>query len=316
VRTTARLRAYRQPWPRATMSRMDNLGRKQHLPFPYNQDLSGVLSHLDRRTPLSRARLANDPVTVAYLAAGVRLIERHLGAGATRQLIDSEDESSIARPALDFVSQRAIAAEVGNNPDPFHRMGSVSTLRSTWKSHSDFIADLLSFGLWSEHYVMQYDSKVDIGGEDILDGPDLVQAVHSAAYADLATIIGMPMFRLELIAAATADGDEIVRHALAENHRGALEPWKQVYRQLLQARGLQLRPGIQLDELANLLAAMSGGLAVRLLADPTAPLIDHERQRTLLGKGALALLLACMEPAGTASGRTLEQAVHDLVYDR
>jgi hypothetical protein len=35
------------------MSDNDNL--KQHLPYPYNQDLAGILRHLDRRTPFSRA---------------------------------------------------------------------------------------------------------------------------------------------------------------------------------------------------------------------------------------------------------------------
>lgn len=133
---------------------------KQRLPYPYNQDLSMVLRRLDRRTPFSRQRLANDPVTAAYIVAGMRLIQRHLGPGAERVLADPDDENSVGRPLLSFLSQRAVAAEVANNPDPFPRLGSTSTLRCSWKSHSDFIADLLSFGLWSLHRPAYYDRRI------------------------------------------------------------------------------------------------------------------------------------------------------------
>jgi len=102
---------------------------KQQLPYPYDQDLSKVLRGLNRRTPFGRRRLANDPVTAAYLTAAVRLIQRHLGPGATRTMADPEDADSICRPLLSFLSQRAIAAEVDHNPPPFHRLGRVSTMR-------------------------------------------------------------------------------------------------------------------------------------------------------------------------------------------
>ena len=64
---------------------------KQQLPHPYNQDLSKILRGLNRRTQFARRRLANDPVTAAYLAAAVRLIQRHLGPGANRALADPDD---------------------------------------------------------------------------------------------------------------------------------------------------------------------------------------------------------------------------------
>ena len=73
---------------------------KQELPYPYNQDLSKVLRGLNRRTPFGRRRLANDPVTAAYLMAAVRLIQHHLGPGASRTLADPDDADSISRPLL------------------------------------------------------------------------------------------------------------------------------------------------------------------------------------------------------------------------
>jgi hypothetical protein len=69
-RTTAQVRAYRVGWCRADDKAMSNDQElKRQLPFPYNQDLSKVLTHLDRRTPFGRERLANDAVTAAYVAA-------------------------------------------------------------------------------------------------------------------------------------------------------------------------------------------------------------------------------------------------------
>ncbi|MEH0416115.1 hypothetical protein [Streptomyces sp. B21-083] len=73
---------------------------KDHLSYPYNQDLSGVLRRMNRRTPFSRKRLANDPVTAAYVLAGMQLIRRHLGPGAQRVLNDPEDDNSLGRPLL------------------------------------------------------------------------------------------------------------------------------------------------------------------------------------------------------------------------
>jgi len=110
----------------------DGKSLKSQLPHPYNQDLSKVLTHLDRRTPFSRERLANDPVTAAYIAAAMRLVRRHLGPDPERIPVDPRDENSLVRPLFSFISQRAVAEEVTNNPDPFPRQGSVSTMRSTW----------------------------------------------------------------------------------------------------------------------------------------------------------------------------------------
>ncbi|MCT9935428.1 hypothetical protein N5079_35035, partial [Planotetraspora sp. A-T 1434] len=289
---------------------------KQQLPHPYNQDLSQVLRRLDRRTAFSRTRLANDPVTAAYLAAAMRLIERNLGPGATRTPSDVDDENSIDRPVLSFLSQRAVAAEVANNPAPFPQMGSVSTMRSTWRSHSDFIADLLRFGLWSQYQPTHCDTTeaADVI-EQIIEGPHFVQAVHDLGYGDLMTLIDRPKFRLELIAVAAADGDDTIRKAMAENHHGIVAPWKEGFAEILRARGLRLRTGLTLDALVALMTALTEGIALRALIDPDVGIIDHLRRRSLLGTGRLALILGCVERADNSDGLSLEQAVSAMVYD-
>ncbi|WP_067451918.1 hypothetical protein [Actinomadura macra] len=294
---------------------MDERNPKHQLPYPYDQDLSGVLRRLNRRTPASRNRLANDPVTAAYLAAGMRLIGRHLGPSAVRTSTDPDDAASIERPLLAFLSQRAVVAEVGANPDPFPRMGSVSTLRSTWGCHSDFISDLLRFGLWSYHpNHCDVTEAADILG-DLLQGPDYVEAIHRLGFWNILTLVDRPRFRLELFVTAAAEGDEVIQKAMAENYREIKEPWTEVCEELLEARNLRLRPGITVDGLVDMISAVMEGTALRALADPGAGVIDRAGRRSLAGTALLALIRGCVERVDDADGRSLEESVHAMVYD-
>jgi hypothetical protein len=288
---------------------------KQQLPYPYDQDLSPILRRLDRRTPASRTRLANDPVTAAYLAAGMRLIERHLGPGVKRLAVDPDDQASIERPLVSFLSQRAVAAEVNNNPDPFPQMGNVPTLRCTWRSHSDFIADLLRFGLWSQYQPNHCDAKevTELICQEI-EGPSFVDAVHGVAYWDLMTLIDRPRFRLELVATATAEGDDVIQKAMAESYDAIIDMWKDICTEVLRARKLRLRAGITLEDFVGLLAAVTEGVALRALADPNAGLIDHANQRSLLGTATLALIRGCVQRSDDPDDLTLELAIHTMIY--
>jgi hypothetical protein len=242
---------------------------KRHLPHPYNLDLSQVLRQLDRRTPRGRVRLANDPVTAAYLAAGMRLIEKYLGPGARRLPADPEDESPLARPVLGFLSQRAVAAEVANNPDPFHRAGSTGTLRSTWRSQSDFVADLISFGLWSQQYpVATHSAELAAAHQRILVGEDFVGAVHEFCYWVVTTLVANPTFRLGLLATAVAEDDEAISRAVTDHYQTNRTRWDEIYRAILTAHGLTLRPGVQLEDIGRMLTALARGLC---LARPGRP---------------------------------------------
>jgi hypothetical protein len=50
------------------------------------------------------------------------------------------------------------------------------------------------------------------------------------------------------------------------------------------------------------------------IGNSSAALIDHDRKRTVLGTAALAVVYSFFEPANDASGETLEQAVHQMIY--
>ena len=200
-----------------------------------------------------------------------------------------------------------------NNPDPFPRQGNVSTMRSTWKSYSDFIADLISFVVWKGNQPPGFYEEMAAGAERLLDGPDMVEAIHDLAYLNVNQATSTPQFRLGLVAMATAEGDKIISEAVSRSYRELLAPWKEVYAAVLEARELQLRPGITIDDVANLLAALVDGLELRMIGDPSDQLVDYDRKRTLLGT-KLAALYSFFEPAKEATGLTLEQAVHNMIY--
>lgn len=288
-------------------------GLKQQLPYPYNQDLSKVLRGLKRRNPISRRRQANDPVTAAYLAAAMRLIHRHLGPGAVRRPADPDDAESIERPLLSFLSQRAVAAEVNHNPPPFHRVGRVPTLRERWKRQSDFIADVLRFGLWALHYPAQHTDEVADAKDEVIHGHDPVRGLHRLCYWDMTRLLDTPMFRLGLIAAAEAEGDPVVGAAISERRQENSPLWKGFYGEFMRSRGLRLRPGVTLDDCSTLLSALADGLALRALADPADRIIDRTRRRCLLGMGALVVITGCLERADGAGGLPLEDAVRTLM---
>ena len=297
-----------------TPRRRDMRTLKQQLPYPYNQDLSKILRGLDRRTPFARRRLANDPVTAAYLIAAVRLIQRHLGPGVDRVPADPNDYDSVERPVLSFLSQRAVAAEVSRNPPPFHRVGRVSTMRERWKHQSAFVADVLRFGLsaLNNHTELRQDEVAKAVGQ-IVSGPDAVPGIYQLSSLAMTMLLSSPMFRLGLVASAAAEGDAVIRGAIAER-RGEVGPvWRQWCEDFLRSRGLRLRPGVTIDDCVVLLSALADGLAMRALADPSTRALDHDGRPSLLGLGALALISACLDDAGPEESRTLEQTARDLL---
>ncbi|HEX4224437.1 MAG TPA: hypothetical protein VHZ97_18855 [Pseudonocardiaceae bacterium] len=272
-----------------------------------------MLQHLDRKSELVRERLANDPVTAAYLAAAVRLVRRQLGPEIDPTMPKPQGENNVDRPLLGFLSQRHVAEEVEHNPFPFPVRGTTAAMRDRWKLQSHFLADLVSFVLWTAYYPEQYKDVVANGAENLVRGVDFAQAVVDFTYRVCCTIASSVAFRLQLVAIATINGDDALRQALTGKYRRGVQIWSQVYADFIEARGLRLRPGISLTDFTNILTAMLEGLMIREISDPDTMVIDNERGYALLSTAALALINGCLEPAEHTDGRSLIDAVNDLV---
>jgi hypothetical protein len=278
---------------------------KGGLPYPYDLDRSEVLHNVGRTTrkmQRSRVRLANDPVTASFLRAGMTLLERHLGPGA-------QNGDRGERPLLNFLSLRNVVAEVGNNPHPFARQGSQSALRDRWPAQEQFVADLINFAVWGENYRPEYREQREANTEKLVNGPDFVRAVHRMAFQHTADGVDKPSVRLALALMTAPDGDEEVKQAISAMYADYLGSWKQLYADVLRQRGLRLRPGLTLDDLANALSTATDGMILRAIGDPGSGVVDYGKQRSLMGTVALAIVHAFLEPEEEASGVSLEQAV-------
>jgi len=286
---------------------------KQQLPYPYNQDLSQVLTRLNRRTTLGRQGLANDPVTAAYLAAAMRLVRRHVGPPDDVIGTEGNEAPEFDRSLLGFLTQRAVAAEIANNPDPFPCRGNVSTMRSIWRTQSDFVVDLLSFAFWPGYYPESYQQTRANGAEQLAGGASVADAVEDLAYRITQAIEESAPFGLQLVAIASAGRNEDARLALEGKYARAHCLWKQVYAEFIQARGLRLREGMTLDQLTSILTSMIEGSMMRAISDPSAGILDHVEHRSLLGTAAIALLNGCLEPADAPDGRSIRDALEDKV---
>lgn len=278
---------------------------KRSLPPPYDQDLSRVLRHLNRRAARSRARLANDLLTKSYLCAGMSMLDQHLGPGGGCTCRHRHDSSSL----LSFLSQRGVTEAVGQNPDPFLRNGTVRAMRDRWEFQQDFVADLVSFAVWGENYRPgSREAQADVARE-LIQAPDFVQAVHETAYWHTAEGIGLPPVRLSLALMAACEADPDITAAISRAQQDYLGSWGELYQEVMNARRLRLRPGLTLDDLTNALSAATDGITLRAIADRQAGVLNRAHRKSLMGLIALATIYAFLEPEDDTDGLTLEQAV-------
>ncbi|GID97049.1 hypothetical protein ACFQFC_38605 [Amorphoplanes digitatis] len=286
---------------------------KKDLPFPYDQDFSGIVTRVKGVREATRVALINSPKVASYLKAGANLIEQHFGG----------DEPAAAAAAAEsgrkpywsgirFLSERALSREMENLEPPFLRQKGDGPYRSTWACHDDYLNDLLAFIFHDMNYDPQYNAEIETRGSWVSTDASFVDVVDRATYHELQTICRMPLFRLQLLMVATAHRNDGIHDAISSNYEGALDPWKKIYESTIAARGFQLREGITLDQFTNMLAAITEGFAIRNLGDPSAGVLGDGPPDNLAGMAVLAILNSYLEPVGTTSGTTLRESFGDI----
>ncbi|XVU21227.1 hypothetical protein ACQPZJ_28620 [Actinoplanes sp. CA-054009] len=274
---------------------------KKDLPYPYCLDFSGIVTRVKGVRESTRAALVNSLKVASYLKAGSNLVERNLGAG--ERVTPNGDGRKQYWSGLSFLTERALSREVAELDPPFLRQKGAGPYRSTWASHDDYLNDLLTFLLHAASYDPQYGAEMETRGDWLVDDVSFVDAVYRSAYQELMTICRMPLFRLQLIMVATADRNDGIHTAIANNYRGALEPWMKIYDTTISSRGLQLRKGITIEQFTNIIAAVLEGFAVRHMGDPGAGVVEDN----LLGMAILGIMSSYLEPADEPSGLTLRE---------
>jgi hypothetical protein len=279
---------------------------KKALPFPYSQDFSGIVTRVKGVRTSTRAALVNSLKVASYLKAGANLVAQHLGALDTAEPC-GEGGRKPYWSGLRFLSERALSREMERLDPPFLRYKGAGPYRATWASHDDYLNDLLTFLFHAMNYDPQYGAELETRGDWLTTESSIVDAVDRATFHELQAICRMPLFRLQLIMVATADRNDGIHEAIANNYEGALAPWMKIYESTIAARGLQLRKGITMEQFANILAAITEGFAVHHLGDPGAGIVRDGPADNLVGMAVLGIMNSYLEPVDEPSGLTLRE---------
>lgn len=262
----------------------------------------------------TRARLAREPRTLAFVDAALRLIDKQFS-----ELPAQNDEESGRYPFFRWLSRPQIANEVvdpDGTVDEYIRVEEAERQRRQleylWPEHDRFIQDLLRYALTMRHWSLQLSMSTDTKNvlmESLRSG-DFVVGVKAIAFEDLLIPLEDPTaLRLELLAAVLAQREPEIQQVLAENYANVDSSWTDLYKSIFETRGWKLRPGITYQDLNLILATAAEGMALRCLID-TAGIIDEEKKTSLLGTLALALVISVVDPG---DGRSMESEVSEMV---
>jgi len=282
---------------------------KTDLPYPYDQDFSGIVTRVKGVRESTRAALVNSPKVASYLKAGASLVERHLGACDWAAVADVGKRQHWS--GLRFLTERALTQEMETLEPPFLRQKGDGPYRSTWASHDDYLTDLVTFLFHEMNYDPQYNAESETRAW-LDEEADFVDAIDRATFHEVQAICRMPLFRLQLIMVATADRDDGIHSMIANNYAGALEPWKKTYESTFASRGFRLRAGVTLDQLAAMLAAVTEGFAIHHLGDPGAGILGDEPAGNLVGMAVLGILNSYLEPVDEPDGADLRTRFRDV----
>jgi hypothetical protein len=275
---------------------------KKDLPYPYCEDFSGIVTRVKGVRESTRAALVNSLKVASYLKAGANLVERHLGAPLSAPCADGRKEYW---SGLHFLSERALSRQVAELDPPFLRQRGTGPYRSTWASHDDYLNDLLAFLFNAMNYDPQYAAEQETRGGWLVTEETFVNVVDRVTFHELLAITRMPLFRLQLVVSATADRNDGIHEAIANQYAGALDPWVKIYESTIASRGFRLRDGITIEQLANILAAITEGFAIRHLGDPGADVLGDEPADNLVGKAVLGILNSYLVPVDDPDHQTL-----------
>lgn len=273
----------------------------EDLSVPYEEpaDLSDIVTNLARVTTRGRQKLANDPLTKAFLASALKLTEElFLGSFGTADEI---------RPTMSYLSRpKVLAQTLADSPDLDPTPGK---FRDRWSAHQHFLADFISYALTARHWSLHI--ALSKSAEEMLSSAEAFpDAVHRVAYEDLKLVLELPAYRFQLLAVASAGTDSVASDALSKMYATLSESWTALYTQIFKAHNIQFRPGISLETFNIILQSTAEGLGMRLLAGTNEPILDHETKSSILGTAAMGLYLGFVDPG---DGLSVEEAAQKRI---
>lgn len=145
----------------------------------------------------------------------------------------------------------------------------------------------------------------------------LAAAIRDGSWTDVERLADKPAWRVQLLLSAARPDQEDVRRAWEGTSEAVSEVFRDLYANLLVATGRKLRPPLTIDDFVVLLASMSEGLSLRLMAggsQRTFPEPDDDQHPwNLLGLAIMAMLPMVTVPVDEEDPADLRMHARELM---
>lgn len=254
-----------------------------------DEDLSDVAINVRgrRRADEAGRRLANSSLTRAYLDAGMQLLEREF-------FEERAAEEGLRRP-LSTLTRDGVLAETAKRNHELSTPAGAGSFRDRWEHFPDFLGDLVRYAMRTRTRRSREEFSGDLVRRLSDPGHDMSSLLHEVAYQQTLVAVDSTALRLQLLGTAMAEPTDAVRDVLADIYVSATVRWQTACREILDARALQLRPGVSLEDLTVILIALTEGLLLRSIGERDRSVLDNRRRRSLLGIAAVALAAGCID---------------------
>ncbi|MGB3438271.1 MAG: hypothetical protein WBA97_05910 [Actinophytocola sp.] len=278
------------------------------------------------RKTSSGLELANSPVTRACLEGGRRLAENELMgdvrdqkrtfrplATLTKRRVIDEAKAVFRQARSNENIARALYGTVPEKERPTTKP-SAGTLRDRWDILPYFLGDLVRYVL-RERYSLTEGMLDETTRAELSETATFSAAVEKVAYEDMKVVYANEISaRFQHLMTGLADFHEEIREALAGVYEHSFGYWRGVYAEILETRGVSLRPGISLDELTVMLTGLAQGLSLRHIGAANGKdVVDNRARRSVLGKAAQLLIAGAIDPG---DGRAVAEVVDELMAVR
>ncbi|GLZ38153.1 hypothetical protein [Actinokineospora sp. NBRC 105648] len=269
--------------------------------------------------------LANSPVTRAFLEGGRRLAENELLGNVhaqrrsfhplgtlTKSRVIDEAKVIFREARGDQRVARALYGAVPEAERPTTKP-SVGTLRDRWDVLPLFLGDLVRYVL-RDRYSLTDGMLDESTRAELCETADFSAAVDQVAYEDMRVLYANETSaRFQYLMTGLADFHDEIRVALAGVYEHSFEYWRGVYAEIIETRGVSLRPGISLDELTMMLTGMAQGLSLRHIGAAGVKVVDNQNRSSVLGKATQILIAGAIDPG---DGREVADVVDELMAVR
>jgi hypothetical protein len=185
-------------------------------------DLGLTVTHR-RRDPEAGRRLTTDPLTRAYLDAGVRLLELELLNGGAED--DAWDHP------LSTLTRRALVEEIVRGGYRGKTSPGDGSFRDRWPKQANYFADLVRYTMRDEFWSDELE-LADKSTQPLSTQSRLSSIVHAVAYRDTRLVSdGSAALRFHLLATAMANKYASVLTALTSAYIAVTARWQPPMRQ-------------------------------------------------------------------------------------